>query len=624
MKDRRWLTLSALTLLLFTGLILSAEDAPEKIYHNGTIITMNDEQPTAEAIAVSDGRIVFVGSKSDALEMREGGTELIDLDGRTMLPGFVDAHGHVFMGGLQALSANLLAPPDGEVKNIRSLQETLKEWSKNNQQVIDRMNVIIGFGYDNATLAEQRHPTKADLDQISTEVPVLIIHQSGHIISVNSKALEDSAIDASTPDPAGGVIRRIEGGDEPDGVLEEIAAFTVLFKLLGDLGDEGGKEFIRAGTALWGRFGYTTAQEARATPGTVQMIQQVADAGELKIDLLVYPDVLVDRDFIRDNYSPTYENRMRVAGAKLTIDGSPQGFTAWRDRPYYDPVGNYPPGYVGYAAATNEQVIDAIDWAFENDIQIITHANGEAASDLLIAGIDAALKKHGDDDLRPTLIHGQFLREDQVDSYNRLGVIPSLFPMHTFYWGDWHREHTVGPELSNDISPTGWCVERGMKFTSHHDAPVAFPDSMRVLDATVTRRSRSGDIIGPDQRVDVMTALKAMTIWPAWQVHEDDHKGSIQVGKLADFVVLDKDPRSVDPETLDTIQVLQTIKEGEIVFDSETSMMTGMLLESSYKRELAFGQLFQGSAFSAGTTHSCGCHAIGSFADALVQSWREK
>ena len=156
-----------------------------------------------------------------------------------------------------------------------------------------------------------------------------------------------------------------------------------------------------------------------------------------------------------------------------------------------------------------------------------------------------------------------------MQSFVDLGVFPSLFPMHTFYWGDWHRDRTVGPELADNISPTQWYLKRGSMFSRHHDAPVAFPDSMRILDATVTRRSRSNDIIGPDQRVDVMTGLKAMTLWPAYQHFEEDRKGSIEVGKLADFVILSDDPTAVDPETLDTLTVMRTIKEDEVVYDVE-------------------------------------------------------
>jgi predicted amidohydrolase YtcJ len=283
---------------------------------------------------------------------------------------------------------------------------------------------------------------------------------------------------------------------------------------------------------------------------------------------VTYPDILVDREFIRANASRDYTDRFRVGGAKLTIDGSPQGFTALRDRPYYDPVGDYPPGYLGYAAASMELTADAIDWAYANGIQILTHSNGEGASDMLIAASEAALEKYGPADRRAVLIHGQFMREDQVDAVKRLNLFPSLFPMHTFYWGAWHRDHTVGPALSNNISPAGWVLARGMMFSSHHDAPVAFPDSMRVLDATVTRRSRSGESIGPDQRADVMTALKAMTIWPAYQYFEGDRKGSIEVGKLADLVVLSGDPTAIDPETLDTLTVAQTIKEGTTIYEA--------------------------------------------------------
>jgi len=565
-RIRRRAALAAACVALATP--VSAQQSADRIWSGGPILTMNDKAMRAEAVAERGGRIVAVGSKAQVWKLKGPNTKVVDLGGRAMLPGFVDAHGHLVVGGIQALSANLLAPPDGNVTDIASLQKVVREWMAANDAAVKKVNLIMGFGYDNSTLAEHRHPTRDDLDQISKDVPVMLWHQSGHMVAINSKALEIAGMTADTPDPQGGVIRRRAGGKEPDGVFEETAMMPVLAKLLGSVGAEGGKQFVRAGAQLWARYGYTTADEGRAVPATATLMRQVAEEGGFRIDVAAYPDVLIDRDFVKKNVSPSYANRFRVAGAKLTIDGSPQGFTAWRDRPYVAPVGDYPKGYAGYAATTPEQVMDAVDWAYANDIQLLTHANGEAASDLLIAAATVAAMKNGPGkDRRPVLIHGQFLREDQVDAYRRLGVMPSLFPMHTFYWGDWHTSKTVGPLLGQNISPTGWVHARGMKFSSHHDAPVAFPDSMRVLDATVTRVARgSGKIIGPKQRVDVITALKAMTIWPAWQHYEEASKGSIESGKLADFVILSRDPTRGDPNTIDQIKVTETIKEGVTVF----------------------------------------------------------
>lgn len=620
------------TAILLAGLSLSAlAQTADTIYHNGPILTIDDANPRAEAVAVKDGKILAVGKKDEVLKTKGDITKLIDLSGKTMLPGFVDAHGHVFGGGIQALSANLLPPPDGEVKDIAALQQTLRAWVAANKEAVDKIQLIVGFGYDNAQLAELRHPTREDLDAVSKEIPVIIIHQSGHLAAANSKALEIGGISASTPNPEGGVIQRREGSQEPNGVLEETAAFPLIMKLLGKVGAEGSLAFIKAGSELWARFGYTTAQEGRSSPGVVKAMQKFAASGELKIDVATYTDVLIDRELIKNSVSSTYKNRFRVAGAKLTIDGSPQGFTAWRDKPYYKPVGNYPPGYLGYPAATTEQVRDAIDWAYQNKIQIITHANGEAACDQLISFIGASTQKHGIGDRRSTLIHGQFIREDQVDSLKPLGIIPSLFPMHTFYWGDWHRDHTVGPVQAENISPTGWCVKRGMMFTSHHDAPVAFPDSMRVLDATVTRRSRTGDIIGPHQRVDVMIALKAMTIWPAYQHFEEKTKGSIEIGKLADFVILDKDPTAIDPETIDLIKVMETIKEGTTVFNIADMKKAGAGLQSGDRSELAFTRAI--SAIAGDTDHAhqghthgggCLCGAMAKIANIVAEGNQEQ
>ena len=538
----------------------------DKIWSGGPILTMVDGALRAVALAEKDGRIVAVGAADAVMTFRGPDTEMIDLAGRTLIPGFVDAHGHVFMIGIQALSANLLPAPDGDVNDIPALQLKLRDYAAAYPDRVERAGLILGFGYDDAQLAEVRHPTRDDLDAVSTEIPIYVLHQSGHLGVANSKALEIAGITADTPDPAGGVIRRRPGTAEPNGVMEENASAIVAMALLGKLDADAGRAIFRAGADLVASYGYTTAQEGRSTPGVARLMQAVASEEGLDIDVVTYPDVLVDRDFILENASRTYTDRFRVGGAKLTIDGSPQGFTALRDRPYYNPPPGFRGDYKGYSAATPDQVFDAIDWAFANGVQILTHANGEGASDILIAAVRTATEKYGPADRRPVLIHGQFLREDQVDAYDRLHVFPSLFPMHTFYWGDWHRDRTVGPEAADNISPTGWVRQRGMMFSSHHDAPVAFPDSMRILDATVTRRSRSGDIIGPAQRVDVITALKAMTIWPAYQHFEDGTKGSLEPGKRADLVILSEDPTAIDPDLLETIRVVETIKEGETIY----------------------------------------------------------
>jgi predicted amidohydrolase YtcJ len=579
-KDIFASSVAAMALLFaFLSSLAYAQEIADTIYSGGPILTINDAAPTAEAVAVKDGSIIAVGALADVDTHKGDTTKIFDLDGRAMLPGFVDSHGHVVMGGLQALSANLLAPPDGKVTDIASLQATLSRWAKDNADAVEKVKVIVGFGYDNAQLAELRHPTREDLDAVSIEYPILIVHQSGHLGVANSKALEAAGIDAPSKDPPGGVIQRGPDG-RPNGVLEEYAFFPVLIRNLRGLGKEGLETFARAGSRLWAGYGYTTAQEGRSSAAIVETLRKLGAEGKLPIDVVAFPDVLESKDFIKANVSQEYVNRTRVGGCKLTIDGSPQGFTALRDRPYYDPVGNYPSGYKGYSAVTMEQVQDAVNWCYENDIQIITHANGEGASDMLIAAIEAAQKKYGDPGNRPVLIHGQFLREDQVDSYKRLGVFPSLFPMHTFYWGDWHRDHTVGPVNADNISPTGWVRQRGMIFGTHHDAPVAFPDSMRVLAATVTRRTRSGDILGPHQRVDVLTALKAMTIWPAWQHFEENKKGSIEVGKLADFVIVSDDPMAVDPETLADLKVLVTVKEDKPIYEAKKDTRRGDLAPS--------------------------------------------
>ena len=200
----------------------------DQIWLGGPILTMNDDAMRAEALAEKDGEIIGVGDADDVMAFQGPETEVIDLAGRTMIPGFVDAHGHVFMIGIQALSANMLPAPDGTVNDIPTLQQVLRDFAKAQPERVGAAGLILGFGYDDAQLAEQRHPTRDELDAVSTEIPVYVVHQSGHLGVANSKALELAGITADTPDPAGGVIRRREGSSEPNGVLVENAATVVI------------------------------------------------------------------------------------------------------------------------------------------------------------------------------------------------------------------------------------------------------------------------------------------------------------------------------------------------------------------------------------------------------------
>jgi predicted amidohydrolase YtcJ len=559
----------AASLLVLMG---CADSAPERgteaadtIYTNGVIVTMNDAAPSAEAVAVKDGKILAVGSGDEVMETRGESTRVVDLEGRTMTPGFIDAHGHLKNVGFQALSANLLPPPDGDVDSVAALQEKLEEWGEG--ELSAELGWIIGFGYDDSQLAEKRHPNRDDLDAVSSEKPVFIIHQSGHLYVANSKLLEMAGMSAETEDPPGGVVQRREGSREPNGVLEETALMPVL-GVFPKVDDAGQRQMVRKGIDAYTGFGFTTATEGRAFPSDVDLYIAMAEAGELEIDVVAFPDYWLGRETVVGSpwLSRSYQGHFRIGGVKGNLDGSPQGKTAWLTEPYFEPPAGRDADYAGYPMLEEEQALAMFDDAYAQGWQVINHANGDAAIDQLIRAARAATEKYGPADRRTVGIHSQTIREDQLDAFQELGIIPSLFGMHTFYWGDYHRDSVLGPERASRISPAKSAVDRGMVFTQHHDAPVALPSSIAILASQVNRTTRSGQVLGPDQRVTPMEALKSITIHAAYQYFEEGSKGSIEPGKLADLVILSDDPLSIDPEALWNLEVVETIKEGETVF----------------------------------------------------------
>jgi len=555
-----------LTVLAFT-LSCSKQEVASSVYFNGDIITMDDNNPEADAIAVLDGKILAVGSLNKIKKYVGPKTIEIDLKGKTLIPGFVDPHSHVSGAGLLSMAANLYPPPDGGVKNINDIVNELTKYYETNPALYEETGYIIGYGYDDALLEEGRHPTKDDLDKAFGDIPVYLIHQSGHLGVANSKALEKLNINSNSKNPAGGIIRKIDGSNEPSGVLEENAHLSSFFNVF-DVSDDFSKKILLDGMRSMASYGYTTVQEGRATQDQIDIAYSLANENKVFLDIAIYPDVLLVPDY--EKYiKKEYIYNVRVAGGKLTLDGSPQGKTAWRDRPYVVPPHGQDKDYVGYPSLDNDVVFREINKAFENNIQILVHANGEAAIDLFIEAVENANEMYGMNDRRPVLVHGQFTREDQVLKIKEANIFPSLFPLHTYYWGDWHREQTIGEPGVNHISPTGWFLETAQTFTTHHDSPVTVPNSMRVLWSTVNRISRTGKKIGSEQEVPVIDALKSMTIWSAYQYFEEDTKGSIEVGKVADFVILTDNPLLIDKMDIMDIDIVETIKGGNTVYKNK-------------------------------------------------------
>ena len=542
----------------------------DKIYVNGIIITVDDQRPQAQAVATKNGLIMAVGTRDNIEQFNGPNTVVSDLEGQTLVPGFIDAHSHFAGVGTQSIVANLLPAPDGPVNSIKDLQDVLTDFL-NNSQIAKDYKVVIGFNYDDSQLIEKRHPTRHDLDQVSTDIPVFVMHQSGHLGSYNSKALEIMGITSESIDPPGGVIVREADGKTPNGVMQENAHFMLLFKLIPQFSSEDLVTLYKSGEHSYVSNGFTTVQEGKSDLATLQMLPKIAAEVGFDVDIISYPDLLtlkLDPMLHSKSMSKSYNNRFRIGGVKLTFDGSPQGKTAWFTQPYLVPPAGQTKDYAGYPAFKDAEAYELVQLAYTNNWQLLVHTNGDAAIDQLLSIVGDLSKKLKLNDHRTVMIHGQFTRKDQIAKLKELGIFPALYPMHTFYWGDWHRDSVAGPDRANNISPTGWMLAEDMKFTVHSDAPVTFPNSMRLLDSAVNRVTRTDKVLGEMHRIKPLQALKAITLWAAYQHFEEDIKGSIEIGKQADFVVLDKNPLTIPTTNLKDIQIVQTINDDEVIYDA--------------------------------------------------------
>lgn len=524
----------------------------QTIYENGCIITMEDDQPTAEALLVEEGVIKAIGTLAEIIQAAEKDAEHVDLKGMTMLPGFIDSHSHIIN-----FSQMFSTVPLQGVSNPGDLKQRVKAYLDKEQ--LPAGTWVIGFGYDHNLWPDKKQPDKYLLDQISSVHPIMLAHQSGHMGVVNSLALQELGLTMETPDPAGGHIGRAEG--ELTGYLEE-NAFSGIAQNVPQPDLEQQKKWMRQAEKTYLQYGITTAQEGKLQPEHMELMQALTTDEKLLLDIVGYMDMQHAKQMLETSqpFIKQYVNGFKIGGYKIFLDGSPQGRTAWLTRPY-EPIEE---GYCGYPIYTQAEADDLVERAFADNQQVLAHCNGDRAADQFLQAVRQAEQKHSGQ-MRPVMIHAQLVRHDQLPQMAELGVIPSYFAAHTYHWGDTHLRN-LGPERARVISPLASTAKLDIPLTMHQDTPVIMPDMLETIWCAVNRVTREGVELSQAECLTPWQALKAVTINGAYQYFEEDRKGTLAPGKLADMVILSADPLTVEKEVIKDIQVVATIKAGQLVY----------------------------------------------------------
>jgi hypothetical protein len=542
------------------------EQRADAIYTGGDIVTVNDAQPTAEALAVKDGRILAVGAKADIEKAHKGtSTQIVDLGGKTLLPSFLDAHSHYINSLLVANQCKLYAPPSGPGKDVESIVAALENFAA--ERKVPKGEEIIGYGYDENVMPNGRLLNRDDLDAAFPDNPVRVDHVSMHGTVLNSLALKKYGYSAATKTPPGGVIVRKPGTNEPYGLIMETAFLPVVQKAA-PMTPEQEIEWTKAGQKLYAEAGVTTAHEGASHLAQLRTMKRAAEAGANVIDVIAYP-FITDVDSILEEMPAStwgvYSKRFKIGGVKITIDGSPQGRTALFTTPYLTGGPGGEKSWSGELTFPQDVVNQAVKRVYDLGVPLNLHANGDGAIDAFLKAHESAAAGDLTRDRRVTMIHAQFTRKDQIPKYVEYKIRPSFYTLHTYYFAEAHIKNR-GREQAMYISPMRDAIDAGLHPTNHTDFVVAPLDQMMTLWSAVNRVSRAGAEIGPDQRVAPLEGLKAMTIWVAEQYGEQASKGSLEAGKLADMVVLSANPLKVDKAAIKDIQVLETFKEGKSIY----------------------------------------------------------
>ncbi|VXB16824.1 conserved hypothetical protein [Flavobacterium sp. 9R] len=544
----------------------SSNQGVAEVYYNGDIITMEGDKPTyAEALVVKDGKIAFVGSEDEAMKQAGEGHVMKDLEGKTLLPGFLDAHSHYINSLLVANQCKLYAPPSGPAKDVPSIIATLKQYAA--ERNIPKGEMIMGYGYDDNVMPNGVLLNRDDLDKAFPDNPVRIDHVSMHGAVMNSLALKKYGIDANTKTPPGGVIVRKPGTQEPYGLIMETAFLPVMEKAE-PMTAEQEIEWTKAGQMLYAEAGITTAHEGASHLPQIETMKRASEAGANIIDVVAYP-FITDVDNILKVIPLTewtkYNKGFKIGGVKITTDGSPQGRTAYFTTPYLTGGPGGEKNWKGELTFPQDMINKMVKKVYDMNVPLILHCNGDGSIDAFLKAYEFARAGDYNKPWNVTTIHTQFMRKDQIPKFVQYKVRPSFYTLHTYYFYEAHLKNR-GFNQAQYISPMRDAIAAGLKPTNHTDFVVAPLDQMFMLWSAVNRISRAGANVGLDQRVTPYQALQAMTINVADQYDEISSKGSLKAGKRADLVILDKNPLKVDKTAIKDVKVIETIKDGKTVF----------------------------------------------------------
>jgi predicted amidohydrolase YtcJ len=525
------------------------------LIHGGPILTMNRQQPEANAVGIVNKRIVAVGSRDEVRAQLGASFDEIDLQGRTAVPGFYDAHAHIMGVGFAASQIDIT--PDA-VSSIAEIRQRVQERAGSAADG----SWILGRGYDQAMLEESRLPTRQDLDAVAPDHPVVLRRMCHHIVSVNSRALELAGITRNTPDPSDGTIDRDEHG-EPTGVLRE-SAMNPVFDAMGEPTEDEILEALKIGGNIFRSHGVTSVSEAGiARKEELRAYQRAHASGDLALRtwLMMLIDDTLDELISLGIMTGFGDEWMRIGNAKLYADGSIGGRTARMSRPYQGQPDNY-----GLYMYSPEEIIEKLVRAHMAGFQLGNHAIGDAAISTLLDGYEAAQRARPVADPRFRIEHCSILTEPMLDRIKSVGAVPIpgttfLYDMRPVYL------ENLGEERVRYAYAMKTFAERGIVAAASTDAPVSGVDPMVGIQMMVTRRDRLGDEIYPEERVSLDEAIRAYTWNGAYASFSEHEKGSLEVGKLGDVTVLETDLRGVDPMELRNVRCDMTIADGEVVYE---------------------------------------------------------